>query len=72
MTIAEAKIGMRAKFVGNDRAFHGKREGHCGKIIADATLNPAGHEWGSGTCVWQLDGDRAGYITGLEDLEKLD
>lgn len=70
MTIAEARIGKRAKFVGRDHEFHfGERMGKIGTIVADANLDAQGTNFGGGTCFWQIDGEDGQYITGLEDLE---
>jgi len=70
MKITEARIGLRAKFVGKDHTFHnGEREGKVGTIAADCRLDPNGSDFGNGCCFWQLDGDPDGYMTDLEYLE---
>lgn len=74
-----AKIGLRAKFTGRDRVFHGgQREGKVGTIVTDANGHQ-GSNFGAdpalglnGCCGWQLDGDPALFTTGLEDLTACD
>lgn len=71
----DVTLGMRAKFTAHDDVFHeGQREGKVGTIVADAT-GSRGSNFGAdesmglgGACYWQLDGDPAVFITGLEDL----
>jgi hypothetical protein len=67
MNATEAAIKVRAKFTGRDQEFHGEREAKTGTIVFDADLNPAGSNFGGGTCGWQTDDGRI-YITGLSDL----